>query len=43
MANIIHNRLTNQQVRTLKPGVYTDGGGRHCASTNRGTEIGFFD
>ena len=27
MANIIHNRLTNQQVRTLKPGVYTDGGG----------------
>ena len=27
MANVRHNRLTAQQVRTLKPGVYTDGGG----------------
>ena len=27
MANVKHNRLTNQQVRTLKPGVHTDGGG----------------
>ena len=27
MANVKHNRLTNQQVKTLKPGVHTDGGG----------------
>ena len=27
MANVRHNQLTNQQVRTASPGVHTDGGG----------------